>query len=126
MMMYDGMPLYPSLRPGRDGQACVRVPLFDDGRPGHGLLDGDCRWRQVTIENPCRPGERAEVLLGVDECGNLVVCVRRDPRREGDCCCRRPRRPPQPDCRPDCPPPCRPDCRPPRNGCRGRLYGSWS
>ena len=120
MMMYDGMPLYPSLRPGRDGQACVRVPLFDDGRPGHGLPDGDCRWRQVTIENPCRPGERAEVLLGVDGCGNLMVCV----RREADCDCRPPR--PCPPPRPCLPEPCPPPCRPrPRCGGRGRLYGTW-
>ncbi len=82
-MMYDGMPLYPSLRPGRDGQACVRVPLFDDGRPGHGLPDGDCRWRQVTIENPCRPGERAEVLLGVDGCGRREGKAVRDVAGEG-------------------------------------------
>ena len=125
-MIYENMPLYPRMGPGCEPEPCMRVPVFNGDGCGPGRMPDACQLRRVTIENPCRPGERAEVLLGVDECGNLVVCVRRDPRREGDCCCRRPRRPPQPDCRPDCPPPCRPDCRPPRNGCRGRLYGSWS
>ena len=69
-----------------------------------------CACRRVTIENPCRPGEVAEVLLGVDDCGNLVVCVKRDCRPPCE-----PLRPPRP-----CPPP-----RPPRDGCRGRLYGTW-
>lgn len=123
-MYYETMPLYPALRPGCDSQGCVRVPVFD----GEG--DPCADWsrlrevRRVTIENPCRPGQCAEVLLGLDGCGNLVVCVRREPER----CCRP--CPPNP-CPPNpCPPrPCRPP-RPlpppePRCGGRGRLYGSW-
>ena len=115
MMIYESMPLYPALRPGCNRETCVKVPVFEGdacGRPGPAL---DCR--RVSIENPCCPGECAEVTLGVDACGNLLVCVRRDP----------------PPCRHDRPPcrPCRPRedrCLPPppRCGCeRGRLYGSW-
>ena len=120
-MYYETMPLYPPMGAGRDCDTCVRMPVFGDGRPGPGAMpDGRC-CRRVTIENPCRPGEYAEVVLGVDACGNLTVCVRRDPARDCDC---RPPRPPR-SCRP-CPPEPRPPrpC-PPRDGCRGRLYGSW-
>lgn len=128
-MYYDNLPLYPSLCPGWDQESCVRLPVFDTKRCGHGRMPDACQCQRIIIENPCRPGERAEVLLGVDDCGNLAICVRRDPCRERDC------RPSGPDChpRPDClpPRPCLPDCRPPipcpppRRGCRGRLYGSW-
>ena len=111
-MYYETMPLYPALRPGCEDGECVRVPVFGDG-PSDGCPELRCQ-RRVVIENPCRPGERAEVLLGLDGCGNLVVCVRRD--RERDChrpCEPRPCRTPRP-----LPPP-QPRC------CRGRLYGSW-
>ena len=108
-MMYNGMPLYPALPGERDSDACVRVPVFGEGGRGPGRFPDECHCRRVTIENPCRPGEVAEVLLGVDACGNLVVCVKRDPVQ----CCRP--RPPRP-CPPN--PPC---C----NTGRGRLYGSW-
>ena len=110
-MYYENMPLYPRMGQGFEREACVRVPVFGGEGPGPGRLPDPCQLRRVTIENPCRPGETAEVLLGVDECGNLVVCVRRDPRRACDC---PPPRPPRP-----CLPP------PRRDGCRGRLYGSW-
>ena len=120
-MVYENMPLYPRLGwdGGRDG--CVRVPVFGESRCGAGRLPDECACRRVTIENPCRPGELAEVLLGVDDCGNLVVCVKR--------ACRPPCEPPRPPrpCNPCPPPPCTP-CPPPRprrDGCRGRLYGSW-
>ena len=108
-MVYESMPLYPSLRPG-DDRSCVRMPVFT--RDPRGPSPGACSQRRVTIENPCRPGEFAEVLLSVDECGNLVVCVRRD-----NC---RPPCPPEPRCLPAACPPPRRDC------CRGRLYGSWT
>lgn len=118
--MYDiTMPLYPSISPGCGPEACVRVPVFGAdrcARPGP-LPVRECR--KVIIENPCRPGECAEVLLGVDACGNLAVCVRRAPGRdgcdwdEGRELCERPRR--KPCCRPA------PRC----DGGRGRLYGSW-
>lgn len=105
-MYYETMPLYPALRPGCDDRSCLRVPVFGDCDGPRGPLPELQSCRRVTIENPCRPGEVAEVLLGLDACGNLVVCVRKEPER--------------PPCRPDCPP------RPPRP-CerRGRLYGSW-
>lgn len=114
-MLYGQMPLYPALGPDCRDDTCVRVPMFGGGSaPGPGMPPV-AELRRVTLENPCRPGEWAEVTLGVDACGNLAVCVRRDDR----CPPPRPRRPcPPPDpCRP-CPPP-RPHCR------RGRLYGDW-
>lgn len=127
-MYVEMMPLYPAMRPDGDGRRCVRVPMFGgDGMGAPGWPDGrgvpELRCvRRVTIENPCRPGECAEVLLGLDACGNLVVCVRRPCEPDP---CPRPRRP----CLP--PEPCRsePGCRRPprpRGGCgRGRLYGTW-
>ena len=93
-MYYGHMPLYPSLAPcGRDG--CVRVPLFEDERCAMPRLPPGQEIRRVMLENPCRPGERAEVLLGLDEAGNLILCVRRDPRwndGDGPCRCRPERR----------------------------------
>ena len=85
-MYYENMPLYPRLGCDCGRDSCVRVPVFGGGRGEQGRLPDECACRRVTIENPCRPGEVAEVLLGVDDCGNLVVCVKRD-------------------CRPPCPPP---------------------
>ncbi len=117
-MYYETMPLYPALRPGCDRESCVRVPMFDGNRCPP-CPDGELRQcRRVTMENPCCPGERAEVLLGLDACGNLVVCVRRDPPRD---CDREPCRPrPRPNrCLPES---C---CPPPRPRCGGRLYGTW-
>lgn len=70
---------------------------------------------------PLEPSLLTEVLLGVDACGNLTVCVRRDPARG---CDHRPPRPPRP-CRPGPPEPRLPRPCPTRDGCRGRLYGSW-
>ena len=120
-MYYENMPLYPRLGPGCERDACVRVPVFGGGPGEPGRGPDPQSWRRVTIENPCRPGECAEVMLGVDDCGNLVMCVRRDPDRACDC---RPRRPACRQARP-CPPhPCPPPVQP-REGCRGRLYGSW-
>ena len=124
-MYYETMPLYPALRPDCEAQGCVRVPVFDGGRdPCPDMSRLRCQ-RCVTLENPCRPGERAEVLLGLDECGNLVVCVRREPER---CCRPCPPRPCPPResehcCRPRPPRPLPPP--EPRCGGRGRLYGTW-
>ena len=84
-MIYGHRPLYPALGPcGRE--TCVRVPVFGAEGCGHRDAPDECFCQSVTIENPRCRGERAEVLLGVDACGNLSVCV----RREGTC---RPRRP---------------------------------
>ena len=106
-MYCENMPLYPGMRPPCDPSPCMRVRLFDDGcnhdgcgRDGAcGRNEGCCRHappmrvcERVMIDNPCRAGERAEVVLGVDDCGNLVICVHRL------CGCERP-------CRPE---PCRP------------------
>ena len=102
MMTYGRIPLYPALRPGGDGCGCVALPLCDDGP----CCPPPCgETQRVTLRNPCRPGERVEVLLGVDDCGNLNLCV----RRESDCC------PPREHCRP----------RPCRVKKCGRLYGNW-
>ena len=104
-MYYETMPLYPALRPGCESQGCLRVPVFGEREgPCCGQLPPLSGVRRVTIENPCRPGECAEVLLGLDGCGNLVVCVRKEPERP---CC--PERPPRPRC----------------DRHRGRLYGTW-
>lgn len=81
-MFYENMPLYPGMRPPGEGESCMKMKLFDGG---HGEALWPCGGRRppvevcerVTVENPRRPGERAEVLLGVDECGNLVICVQR-------------------------------------------------
>ena len=119
-MYYGQTPLFPSMHSSCETGNCVRVPLFDaefcrSSRPPM----QDCQ--RVILENPCRPGECAEVLLSVDACGNLVVCVRRDPRRE--CCCM-----PDPCCRPD--PGCKPNlCRParppkPNRPCRPPGFGN--
>lgn len=127
-MIYESMPLYPRIGCDCGRDACVRVPVFGSERRGPGRMPDECACHRVTIENPCRPGERVEVLLGVDDCGNLVVCVQRDVRPS---CNHRPPR----SCLLPCPPnpcqlnPCLPSpCPPPRprkDGCRGRLYGSW-
>ena len=114
-MYYGHMPLYPPLGPGgRDD--CVRVPVFEDECCAMPRLPPGRQTRRVVLENPCRPGERAEVLLGLDEAGNLMLCVRRDPRWDD---CGRPCRRREPERRPCCGRP-KP---PPRRDCHGyRLY----
>ena len=90
-------PLYP--RPGNGCNSCDgwdkcggrdcfdrnswRMPLFDCDRmsPSH---DCGCGSQTVRLENPCCPGECAEVTLSVDQCGNLVICVHKNPWRN-DC-----------------------------------------
>ena len=98
-MLYETMPLYPGMRPPCDDGACMKVRLFDDvcGAPPM----RECE--RVTIDNPCRPGERAEVALGLDEYGNLVICVHR--------ICDRPPRPQCPPRPTPWPGPCRPERR---------------
>ena len=104
-MYYETMPLYPALRPGCESQGCLRVPVFGEGDgPCCGQLPPLKGVRRVTIENPCRPGECAEVLLGLDGCGNLGVCVRKEPERP--CCKDR-------------------TTRPRWDRHRGKLYGKW-
>jgi len=74
---YCSMPLYPPINPsGCCAQDhCMRFPLFNGESGPH-----RCGCTQsVRLENPCQPGEYAEVLLSVDHCGNLVVCLRREP-----------------------------------------------
>ena len=71
------MPLYPGMRPPCDPSPCMKVRLFDDCCRGDHHLPPMQACERVVIDNPCRQGERAEVALGVDDCGNLVVCVHR-------------------------------------------------
>ena len=65
-MVYENMPLYPRMGYDCDRDACVRVPVFGGARCGAGRLPDECACRRVTIENPCRPGEVAEVYLASD------------------------------------------------------------
>jgi hypothetical protein len=59
----------------------MRVSLFEPDRCG-----GRCGCQlppaapPITIANPWNCNETATVILSIDECGNLVVCVRRDNR----------------------------------------------
>ncbi|MDD6882633.1 MAG: hypothetical protein PUD50_02900 [Eubacteriales bacterium] len=95
-MFYDNhSPLYPC--GCREDRGCVRLPLFGPAKPPeppHPCCPPPscscmppscvpdpcaCRVQNVRIANPCNPMECATVMLGVDECGNLTVCVRRDP-----------------------------------------------
>lgn len=84
-MGYMQRPLFPPMGDCCAPDNCVRVPLFsrEACRPPN-----PCGCTQsVRLENPCCPGECAEVALSVDNCGNLVMCVHREP-----CCQPRPRR----------------------------------
>lgn len=67
------------------GDAAMRVRLFEPQRcdPRCGCMPPPAA-PPVTICNPWNPNELAVVTLGLDECGNLVVCV----RRENRCRCR--------------------------------------
>lgn len=62
------------------GRDSWRMPLFDCGGG-----DCGCGAKTVRLENPCRPGECAEVTLSIDSCGNLVICVHRDNHTHGCC-----------------------------------------
>ena len=108
-MYYENMPLYPGMRPPCDPSPCMKVRLFDDCHGDRHAPPMRERER-VMIDNPCRPGERAEVVLGVDDCGNLVICVHR-------LCRDRPPCRPEPRCEP-WPPNCLPEPCPPRRPCR--------
>lgn len=94
-MYYENMPLYPGMRPPCDPSPCMKVKLFDDGCGHRAPPMRECE--RVTIDNPCCRGERAEVILGVDDGGNLVICVHR--MRGGEPPCRPQPRPfdPWPD-----------------------------
>ena len=83
-MSWERMPLYPGER--RTGCGSYQIPLFGDGRRPGGE---SCSNQTVRLENPCCPGECASVTLSVDACGNLSICVHRDPPRSGRDCGRR-------------------------------------
>ena len=93
--MYMGrMPLYPPPGGERGRENCIRLPLFQNDSVRQ--PPANCA-QTVRLENPCCPGEFAEVTLSVDYCGNLAVCVHREPygcrprppkHRSRDCCCR--------------------------------------
>jgi hypothetical protein len=87
----------------------MKVRLFDDCCRDDRRVPPMRECERVVIDNPCRRGERAEVVLGVDDCGNLVICVNRLCKREERCRCEercrpepRPCRPPWPDCSRTC------------------------
>ena len=126
-MYCENMPLYPGMRPPCDGSPCMKVRLFDDACCQSRCPPPMKVCQRVTIDNPCCPGEQAEVALGVDDCGNLVICVHRLCRAPRPRCCDwddafpppspRPCRPPLCDRLPVCggpPNACRPPCRPRR------------
>ena len=75
-------PFVPPKNGCRDGEdASMRVRLFE---PQHCAPRCGCNLPPaappVTICNPWNPNEIAVVTLSLDECGNLVVCVRRENR----------------------------------------------
>ena len=93
--MYTRPPIYPpSCAPE---EPMVRMPLFSRKscrRPGRTACEPPCpppcppscapscptgipAAPPVCVVNPFNPCERATVQLSVDECGNLLVCVRR-------------------------------------------------
>ncbi|MEE1199339.1 MAG: hypothetical protein U0L09_01675 [Christensenellales bacterium] len=88
-MNYGSMPLYPPMGQECCRGNCMRMALFRCDP--HRRQDMCCTGKSVILENPCCPGECAEVHLSVDGCGNLEVCVHREPH--GGCGCRRPSRP---------------------------------
>lgn len=96
-MKYGFRPLYPPMSDGCDcrdhcdrcgtaDRESWRMPLF---RCDSCRMPCDSCSQTVRLENPCCPGECAEVTLSVDSCGNLVICVHRDRWRNE---CRRPYR----------------------------------
>lgn len=118
-MYYENMPLYPGMRPPCDPSPCMKVRLFDDGCRGDRRAPPMKACERVVIDNPCRPGERAEVVLGMDDCGNLVICVHRlcgrEPGGHSAPCCR-----PEPVCHHEYGHhPCDPWPKPPRPEPRG-------
>ena len=133
-MVYENMPLYPGMRPPCDGSPCMRVRLFDDACGGCHRAPPMRECERVVIDNPCCPGEQAEVTLGVDDCGNLVICVHRVHCGQPPVHCERPshcERPvrPVPRCRDEWErwdSPCRVPCKRPRppvwDGCE-RVCG---
>lgn len=58
--------------------AAIKVRLFDKCSCGYGFehaLEPACA--PVTIVNPWNCREKVLVSLSIDECGNLVVCIKR-------------------------------------------------
>ena len=120
-MYYEGMPLYPGMRPPCEPSPCMRVRLFDEGCRGSHRPPPLRECERVVIDNPCRRGERAEVTLGMDDGGNLVICVRRL-FGHGDAC-----RPEPPAACPCASPiePCPPRPLPQPQGVRHRHRPEW-
>jgi len=56
--------------PLRPSEAAATVPAYSP-------LSADAAAPPVCVVNPFNPCERATVLLFIDECGNLIVCVKR-------------------------------------------------
>ncbi len=58
-------------------ESSIKVKVFDDCsrcRDEHQLITAA---NPVTITNPWNCREKVLVTLGIDECGNLVVCIKR-------------------------------------------------
>lgn len=90
--MYNRTPFYPGAC--APAEPVVRMPLFTQ-KPCGSRPSDPCRPHRpprscppcpppgvpaappVCVVNPFNPCERATVQLSVDECGNLIVCVRR-------------------------------------------------
>lgn len=83
-MGFSHRPLNPLLGDCCNRESCVRMPLFNC-EPRHSHSDSCGCGQTVRLENPCCPGECADVTLSVDSCGNLVICVHREPCR-CSCC----------------------------------------
>ena len=84
-MNYGFRPLFPPMGDCCDRDNCVRVPLFNAEHCCPPREPCGC-CQTVRLENPCCPGECADVALSVDSCGNLVICIHRDHSR---CDCHR-------------------------------------
>ena len=73
-------PLYPPPGDCCERENCVRMPLFNAESCCSHREHCECA-QTVRLENPCCPGECADITLSVDSCGNLVICIRRDHSR---------------------------------------------
>jgi len=76
--MYDfSMPLFPGQRPcsNRHNDNCRKIPVF--GKSCYPSCSPPSGSQTVRLTNPQNPCESVTVLLEIDSCGNLVVCVRR-------------------------------------------------
>ena len=88
--MNANLPIYPG-HCGR-GEPCMSIPLFH-ARERYAFEACKSPWTcrrprpepqcqapvPVRLTNPCDPDEEATVYLSVDACGNLRICIHREP-----------------------------------------------